>query len=186
MSNKLPLLSGSPEITNPERRNIADFYLSNRFLLTRLFFEISIGEHIDDGEIITDVKEVIEGEIWSVTTCSSTQSKDFYVLEATCEIIGQPPLVAGDLGTPTERKALRADWSAYVAERLHSKHARLPPLLDFLAWTNHEEYERGISKHWLKKTKDEGEVGMAKRIVAERYIMACVVGNRHVQLLSST
>lgn len=153
-----------------------------------MFFEISTGEHIDNSEIITDVKEIIEGEIWSVTTRSSTRLKDFYVLEATCEVIDQPPLaaeVSGNIGTATKSKALRADWSAYVSERLDCKRLRLPSLLDFLTWTNHEEYERGISKLWLKLTKNEGEVGVAKRIVAERYIIACVVGNRHVQLLSS-
>ncbi|TDL17842.1 hypothetical protein BD410DRAFT_534166 [Rickenella mellea] len=42
-----------------------------------------------------------------------------------------------------------------------------------------EEYENGISKHWLRRVANEtdAEVGKYKRAVAERYVVACVVGN---------
>jgi hypothetical protein len=50
--------------------------------------------------------------------------------------------------------------------------------MEHLKWTNHEEYERGISKLWLKRIQNEGELGAAKLDAAERYVLACVVSNR--------
>ena len=41
-----------------------------------------------------------------------------------------------------------------------------------------EEYDRGISKLWLKRMGNEGLVGGVKKAIAERYVLACVVGNR--------
>ena len=52
------------------------------------------------------------------------------------------------------------------------------PLLYYLKTTNTEEYRNGISILWLKRISEEKEVGQYKRKIAERYILACVVGNR--------
>ena len=41
-----------------------------------------------------------------------------------------------------------------------------------------DNFERGISKAWLKRVIAEGEIGKAKLTVAERYVMCSVVGNR--------
>lgn len=55
-----------------------------------------------------------------------------------------------------------------------------PPmsLISHLKWQNHEEYHQGISKLWLKNIAKEKELGIAKRVAAERYLLACVAGNR--------
>lgn len=150
-----------------------------RFLLTCLFFEVSVGGYAGTRGTITDCQELIEGEIWSVTICSRSCVEVFHVLEATCEVVGHPTPSTTDLSTSLNTAHLRADWSAYIAQRLMpSSDLRLPPLIEHLTWTNHEEYDRGISKLWLERTRNEGELGLAKRIVAARYILACVVPNR--------
>jgi hypothetical protein len=128
--------------------------------------------------------------------CSSVSTEVFYVLEATCEVVGHPPLlspVPGGASTSATKLVppLRADWSAYIDTQSSSQSSEpesnkvlVPSLMSQLKWTNHEEYSRGISRVWLKRTQDEGEIGAAKRDVAERYVLACVVANRHVYLVS--
>jgi hypothetical protein len=149
---------------------------SHRFVLTRLWFLLSIGGH-DSPSLsrcsVTDVQEVIKDEICVIAVRSSDgQMQSFYVLEATCEVIGHPiPPARITSGSVLPDTPLRADWSAYIAAGSDMR------LIDRLRWTNHEEYERGISKLWLKRVEKEGELGRAKRKVAERYVLACVVGN---------
>jgi hypothetical protein len=113
----------------------------------------------------------------------------FYVLEHTCEVVGHPipPAHPTDSSTgsngsalPASTTQLRADWSAYIAIHVSSR----LPLLTHLKWQNHEEYYRGLSKLWLKKIAGEGELGSAKRVVADRYVLACVVGNRYTAMSS--
>jgi hypothetical protein len=175
-----------------------------RFILTRLWFLISVGGGGNDPTawsrgIVVDAQEVVKDEIWTVTVQtissqpdgkSASQTEIFYVLEQTCEVVGHPlpPAHPSDSSTTSNASAsvprtmqLRADWSAYIA------HRQLPasvydspplPLLAHLKWQNHEEYYRGLSKLWLKRIADQGELGTAKRIVADRYVLACVMGNR--------
>jgi hypothetical protein len=161
-----------------------------RFLLTRFFFSISIGaESTDLGIVVIDAQELVEGEVWSITTRSSSSmdSEVLYVLETTCEVIGHapPPALSADQSglsqLPAGRIPLRADWSAYIEARISQPSGtpgRTPSLMEHLKWTNHEEYERGMSKLWLKRIQNKGELGPAKLVVAERYVLACVVGNR--------
>lgn len=156
-----------------------------RFLLTRFFFSISTGtENTIDFGIVIDAQELVEGEVWSITTRSFSSTEVLYVLEATCEVVGHPPLPPDQSGLSQplggRQIPLRADWSAYIESRTTQPSAagRTPSLIEHLKWTNHEEYEQGISKLWLKRIQNESELGAAKLIVAERYILACVVGNR--------
>jgi hypothetical protein len=154
--------------------------LRGRFLLTRLFFQVSVGGGKEgkgwtEGQIV-DAQELVKNEVWMITVRhSATSTETFYVLEPTCE-----PLTAT---SPSTGVPVRTDWSAYIAHRalpssVHNSPA--PRLLDCLRWTNHEEYQLGISRLWLKRIEGEGATGSMKRVVAERYIFACVVANRRV------
>ncbi|KAL5524430.1 hypothetical protein ACEPAF_9570 [Sanghuangporus sanghuang] len=171
-----------------------------RFLMTRLWFAISL--NMSDTErarntIVTDAQEVVKDEIWRVTVFvdSPRSAKDqrysmFYVLESTCEVIGLPAAAGDPLSTTMNaldstvsissgRPFLRTDWSDYIQHRISCAGDETAqfPLLYYLKTTNAEEYKNGISTLWLKRTSKEEEVGQYKRKVAERYILACVVGN---------
>ncbi|KAF9242561.1 hypothetical protein BU15DRAFT_43896 [Melanogaster broomeanus] len=155
-----------------------------RFVLTRMWFAVSIGAYGHDSSawtktIVKNVREVVKDEIWRVDVQYSSTTEAFYVLEATCEVIGHPPsleqnqMVAGHL--------LRADWTAYIIGRLSQSS---PPaalgrfsLLGSVRWSNSEDYCQGISKVWLYRVSDQDEGAIAKRGVAEKYILASVVAN---------
>ncbi|KAH9926085.1 hypothetical protein B0H21DRAFT_764245, partial [Amylocystis lapponica] len=169
-----------------------------RFIMTRLWFALSVGGPDDSTGseswlcgTVTDVQEVIKGEIWSITVSaplsqvsSSGRKEILYVLEATCEVVGHPmpKLDALRQDTGVVPKAaptsipLRDDWSVYIQQRLTiSPEGTVScPLLSHLKWANCEEYDRGISRLWLKRVSAEGALGAAKRVVAERYVLACV------------
>jgi len=163
-----------------------------RFILTRLWFFISIGGDWNDPlgwsrGVLVDCQEIVEGEIWRIEIDFSSHKETFYVLEQTCEVIGHPSLPSHPTDTPDSSPCsgnepqLRSDWAAYIGDRVlpPSMHDSPPrSLLSHLRWSNYEEYERGISKLWLKKTNQEGEIGKEKREVAERYVLACIFGNR--------
>lgn len=155
-----------------------------RFLLTKFFFLVSVGYRSDQTNLVNgtiiDAQEVVPNEIWKITFRSSHSTDTSFVLEATCEVIGQPStarMIAHD------QPRLRGDWLTYIAIRqqdelrIQSKQSILT-LSGYLRWTNHEEYSTGISKLWLSKLKAEGETGVRKLTVAWRYVLACVVSNR--------
>ncbi|KAK0188164.1 hypothetical protein F5146DRAFT_1062256 [Armillaria mellea] len=142
-----------------------------RFLLTRLFFSVSVGEDWMSGTLV-DAQEVIKGEIWCITMQHRSARESFYVLEATCEVVGRPPATRNQLGA----LPVRADWSAYIEQRA-SVHSSESTLVEHICWTNHEEYDRGISRHWLRRMRREGKTGAALEVIAGRYVLACVVGN---------
>ena len=96
----------------------------------------------------------------------------FHVLESTCEVLG----VAG--GTRSDEH-LRSDWAGYIEQRKTSGPTNdTSPLCDAMRWADHAEFDRGISRHWLRRTAQMGAQGAALRTIAERYTLACVVGNR--------
>jgi len=147
--------------------------------------------------VVMSVREIVADEIWEVTTMAFAQgpiaaSKEtFYVLEPTCEVIGRPPTKpAGHQETlPGIQHSLpiRVDWSEYVADRIISL-AETPGkrLLDQLQWANYEEYQNGISRHWVTRAQGEGEAGQLKKRVAEKYVLASVVENRYGILMSKS
>ncbi|KAL1677929.1 hypothetical protein EV122DRAFT_213139 [Schizophyllum commune] len=157
-----------------------------RFLMTRLFFDVSVQERESRREdfVITDAQEVLPGEIWEVTTCESGSTKTCHVLEATCEVIGpvdpslpKPAAALGDAAASRDADSylpVRADWSAYVAMRETSG---ADSLLQHVSWEHRGEYERGISRLWLKRMPAEGEEGRIKLEIARRYVYACVCAN---------
>lgn len=120
----------------------------------------------------------MSSEIWSVTLeyPQNRRRKTLYVIEATCEVVGRP-LKATSEGAVS--LPIRADWSAYI-ERRSTSSASGESLLSHLKWSCHEEFDRGISRLWLKRVEGEKELGVAKWTVAQRYVLACVVGNRYV------
>lgn len=161
--------------------------MTERFLLTRLFFYVSLGHGSDVLQppkglygLVLNAQEVIPHEIWTITVQSYSSIDTFYVLEATCEVIGEQEAA----GTFPSSHSLRTDWSSYIAAR---RSLLSPPvaskdslgLLEHLQWSNHEEYSRGISKVWLSRIEREGDAGSEKLEVARRYILACVVSNRY-------
>ncbi|CAA7261382.1 unnamed protein product [Cyclocybe aegerita] len=101
----------------------------------------------------------ITNDIWEITTHSASSISSYYILEGTCEVIGHPP--ASQM-KPSDVVHLRADWSAYIGARIRKGESgavdlrQNPDLLDQLQWTNHEEYDKGLTR---------------------RYVLACVVGN---------
>lgn len=140
--------------------------------------------------VVVSVREVVSDEVWEVTTMtvaqgSTTAKKEmFYVLEPTCEVIGCPPTVTSTHteAPPNTQRTLpiRADWSEYVTDRtIPFAEATGNRLLDRVQWANYEEYQNGISRHWLGQTQGEGQVGESKRRVAEKYVLASVVENRY-------
>jgi len=166
--------------------------LRSRFVLTRLWFTVSLGAPRPDDPFswlracVSDVQEIVNGEIWAVTVRCASHRETFYVLEATCEVIGRPQAPAHPSSTtplaisPCEDIPVRADWSQYIAYRLPPAGAHTGPhrpLVSHLKWADHGEYERGISAHWLRRMATRGKEGAALRAVAERYVLACVAGN---------
>ncbi|KAL1950765.1 hypothetical protein VTO73DRAFT_5889 [Trametes versicolor] len=155
-----------------------------RFALTRAWFELSVGASSgakDDPTswlhaTIIDVQEVVQDEIWSVTLeePQTRRREILFVLEATCEVVGRPLGVKSDDGVAP--LPVRADWSAYIANR-SAPSSGGDFLLSHLKWSCPEEFDRGLSTLWLKRVTGEGPLGVAKRTVAERYVLACVVGN---------
>ncbi|KAH9980020.1 hypothetical protein BGW80DRAFT_1272653 [Lactifluus volemus] len=126
-----------------------------RFLLTRLWFALSNGVECGRDirsnwfhDIISDVVEIVE---------------------ATCEVLG----LAG--GT-CDDEHLRSDWASYIEERKKNPESR-SPLCEAMRWADRAEYQQGISRHWLRRTEEMGVHGSVLRTIAERYTLACVVGN---------
>ncbi|KAI5896677.1 uncharacterized protein SCHCODRAFT_01189024 [Schizophyllum commune H4-8] len=50
-------------------------------------------------------------------------------------------------------------------------------LLQHVFWEHRGEYERGISRLWLKRIEAEGVQGRIKLEIAKRYVYACVYSN---------
>ncbi|KAI6147402.1 hypothetical protein BKA82DRAFT_24831 [Pisolithus tinctorius] len=151
-----------------------------RFVLTRVWFAVSLGAYGHNSfalmtSHVVDAKEVLKGEVWQIRTRNGNSTEGFYVLEATCEVIGHPPMPKSS--NLTEKHSLRVDWYAYVDRRLSCSSSVGTCLLDHVHWSDREEYSWGISKVWLHRTSREGDMGYAKRCVAERYILASVVAN---------
>lgn len=160
-----------------------------------MWFAISLGGK-DKGvlkrTIVKSSEEVIKDEIWriSVESYGEVPSKvikqAFYILVQSCEVIGLPSVSDVDTNAPSYSTldkvfTLRADWSEYIKYRslpIGFHGLSPPPLISYLKWPNAEEYEKGISKIWLTRISKEGTAGEHLKKIAERYILACVVGNR--------
>ena len=151
-------------------------------MLTRVWFSLSVGTEFGRSirtnwlhDTITDAVEIVKGEIWSITTRNaiSGYQQVFHVLESTCEVLG----LAAGTRVDDEPLYVRLDWAGYIEQRKANPDIT-SPLCDAMRWADHAEFDRGISRHWLSRTAQMGERGAALRMIAERYTLACVVGNR--------
>ncbi|KAF6757496.1 hypothetical protein DFP72DRAFT_891291 [Ephemerocybe angulata] len=152
-----------------------------KFLLTSYFYRVSIGLDLPFGQMsVTYSEEIIPGEIWRVTLQIGSSVCFYYVLEATCEVVGLPMISTHQSSENPDRtnSLVRADWTRYIDEKRHrADAAHSKALEDHLSWPNHEEYDRGISRNWLNRLNDDGPAGVVKLIVAQRYVLACLVAN---------
>ncbi|KAG2039551.1 hypothetical protein BDR03DRAFT_1008877 [Suillus americanus] len=149
-----------------------------RFILTRLWFTLSVGTNRRDPSAwlkhtVEDAQEVVKGEIWTITIRDGNSLSEFYVLESTCEVIGRALNAQLEVYSP----GLRADWSRYLSSHAGVSAGPRNLISENLRWADYEEYDRGISRHWLLRISAEGDVGLLKKVVAERYVLACVVAN---------
>ncbi|EMD40290.1 hypothetical protein CERSUDRAFT_148183 [Gelatoporia subvermispora B] len=168
--------------------------MTRRFIVSRMWFALSLGsgKSSDDTEwlnaTVISAQEVVKGEIWCITVVSPGRTgnhwESFYVLQATCEVVGHAlptqnsPAPHENAGFGSLKIPLRADWSAYISQRLSRiSNGAQGTVLSHLKWANNEDYDHGISKLWLTRISREGELGRVKHVVAERYVLACVVGN---------
>lgn len=72
-------------------------------------------------------------------------------------------------------RRIRQDWGSHIVALGQD---RSTSIWKYLRCANEEDFERGISKLWLKRIANEGHLGAMKRAVAQRYVMASVVANR--------
>jgi hypothetical protein len=134
---------------------------------------------------IETVEQVVPGEIWKVGIRSNPQIREtYYILEATCEVVGMEDVLKNGASDEDAPAHPRADWTAYISknksEASNGEGFGQQSLFQSLRWPNHEEYTHGISKLWISRIDNEGEIGAYKLVVAKRYVLACVVGNRCV------
>ncbi|KAF9644539.1 hypothetical protein BDM02DRAFT_3078011, partial [Thelephora ganbajun] len=164
-----------------------------RFVMSKSWFAISKCPSPSDTtswlhSVVMSTREVVPNEVWEVTTTTvaqgpiATKKETLYVLEPTCEVIGHPVTTHPSLSETLPRTQcglpIRIDWSEYVTNRMISlTQAPGKRLLDRVQWANYEEYQNGISRHWVTRTQGEGEVGKLKRRVAGKYVLASVVEN---------
>lgn len=135
-------------------------------------------------------EDACSSDIWQIVVTSNDGSwgvassgdvSTFWIVAETGEVIGtelDDPFATST--TKTDPRALRLDWSNFLDARKPVK------LLDRVRWCNVEDYDRGISRHWLKQRAAKGqdieptELQKAERRMAERYILASIAGNRLV------
>jgi hypothetical protein len=149
------------------RRRQAAADRTPRYLATRAWSSVSTGS-APDGELVADARLAGHGELWRVDLrAPDSAMRSVHVLAATCEVVGTA--VAGGAGPTQVTDTLRADWVQFLDDGENT------PLRERVAWTNHEEYEHGVSRLWLRRVRTEGTAGGEKLAIAERYVLAHVV-----------
>lgn len=127
-------------------------------------------------------------DIWKISVLSYDSTPDqvvggdkgttetYWVVAETGEVIGQPQDDPFATSGSSPLAELRFDWSYF----LDMQEQTVVRLLDRVRWSNAEDYQYGISRHWSKpRLKDDAsELQKAERIVAERYVLASVAANR--------
>ncbi|RXW24494.1 hypothetical protein EST38_g1348 [Candolleomyces aberdarensis] len=179
-----------PYVISPQLWRTNDnqaFSIAVRFLLTCLYYRVSIGlDQIFRSMTVLSAEEVVRKEVWRLTLRIGQSTCYYYVLEATCEVVGLPGIPAErhlEAQNPDRRKPFeRVDWTQYIESKIQDTATDPCPkktLMDYLSWPNHEEYDRGISRNWLRRVEREGGAeGEAKLAIAQKYVLACLVANR--------
>ncbi|KAF8308879.1 hypothetical protein DL93DRAFT_2086367 [Clavulina sp. PMI_390] len=169
-----------------------------RFLAARTWLAINVGDqrvvkwtqttiidaqpvaHTRDGAGRNTSSFSSDADIWRITTRSGDKQSlvVYHVLGETGEIIGQiqddDPFAAGP-SVGRARGELRLDWDNLLA----SSFFQGGRILERTRWSGTDEYQNGISRHWLKprSLQNASELQKAEKKVAERYILASVAGN---------
>ena len=121
----------------------------------------------------------LEG-IWNITVACepllrTSRPETYWIIAETGEVIGHAP-DSPFIGSPNGSvpHALRLDWSNFLQSGDSKR------ILDHVRWSNAEDYERGISRHWLKKRnrEDATNLQLIEKRMAERYVLASVASNR--------
>ncbi|KAF8335438.1 uncharacterized protein EI90DRAFT_3287941 [Cantharellus anzutake] len=152
-----------------------------RFLEARVWLSSKINDQrvvrwasssIIDAQPHVAETETSNPDVWKIyvehSTTGHTTQEVFYIFAETGEAIGHPP---------DDRFASRPQPEAAASMGRRS-------LMDMIRWTNVEDYEHGISRHWLRRMAKRELPGTntlneALLKVARRYILANVAGNRH-------
>ncbi|KAH8824893.1 hypothetical protein DL96DRAFT_1611180 [Flagelloscypha sp. PMI_526] len=165
--------------TNPDSTSQINVVL--RFLLSAVFVSFSVGNNAASlfSGLIVDAKETAQPEIWQLAIRHGDSLNTLYILAATGEPLGGPEQISSARDVDSDNNGcgvhVRADWAAFIS--CHREVLASTSLRDRIRWQNHEEYDHGLSTLWLKRVEREGVVGLYKKVVAERYVFACVVGN---------
>jgi hypothetical protein len=143
-----------------------------------------------------------EGQIHAPSNASAV-TDSVWIIAQTGEVIGHSAMDSNADNPGSNSSAfgnLRLDWfrllSTPSALNLQTSETIMnespsgnstsggPSLLKLIRWSNAEEYEYGISKHWLRRLTAQRDSVDAKwrKIVAERYILASVAGNWFVNV----
>ncbi|PVG02724.1 hypothetical protein CPB86DRAFT_696489 [Serendipita vermifera] len=158
--------------TNPSKGDEVASVL--RFTFSKLWHVVSLygmssGEMLDES--VTKLEKLPGNEIWRVYLSKESGLTYYvYVLASTGEPLGRKQR------TPADDFSVRPDWLNFV-DSLANAETAPKRIKDSLKWTNGEEFENGISKAWLRRIEGEGESGIIKRQIAEKYVMASVVAN---------
>lgn len=143
-----------------------------RFLLTRLYFAISVGGYNGIAQLsqssIVSVDPRVPHILWAIGVSCQGSTREYFVLETTGEIVSAN---TQDIGP------VRSDWATFIAQ---NQGLEKVSIVDKVKWTNHEEYDRGISRLWLRRlgNKDD-EMAIAVKALAIRYILSSVSANRY-------
>jgi len=169
---------------------------------------LSVGYGIEDinkrvkGSVVDarpSVGGINKSDVWTVVWKTQTgELEEYFVAEETCEVVGVRSLPFDSENCSQDLdpwRDLRPDWAAYLRLQAFSDQhdQRKIGLMDHLKWTNGEDYERGISRLWLKAMRgkikaatenknpdsDACEPELKVRL-AQKYVLACVAGNRCV------
>jgi len=145
-----------------------------------------------------------QSDVWTVVWENQRgELEEYFVVKETCEVVGVRSLcpdsasrshISGTKDLDPWRD-LRPDWAAYLRSQASSgqRGQKTLGLMNHLGWTNGEDYEHGISRLWLKTMRSKMQEVASDRStgpktheaelkirLAQRYILACVVGNRCV------
>ncbi|KAG9026935.1 hypothetical protein FS842_004980, partial [Serendipita sp. 407] len=149
-----------------------------RLVLSRLWFCVSIYGDTGMGLLLEQIFSVRpvgrHKQIVRVEMLKEDGSKRVYfALEATGEAIGRQTSSSSSTDDAVDTQ-VRADWSRFLQGHVDGE---MQNLWNTLHCANVEDYEKGVSKVWLRRVPNEGFLGEWKQRVATRYVLACLVAN---------
>ncbi|KAG8838535.1 hypothetical protein FRB91_007579, partial [Serendipita sp. 411] len=140
-----------------------------RLVLSRLWFCVSIYGDTGMGLLLEQIFSVRpvgrHKQIVRVEMLKEDGSKRVYfALEATGEAIGRQTSSSSSTDDAVDTQ-VRADWSRFLQGHVDGE---MQNLWNTLHCANVEDYEKGVSKVWLRRVPNEGFLGEWKQRVATR------------------